>query len=186
MSEGQLDPVEPERLAAAGTVLSGRVPVAALAGLHALLAATEGQAAGDAEYRLVFERDGHGRLLVSGEAVATVPMQCQRCLEPVMTPLSVAFSRVVVDSEPEARALPAELDPLLRAQRLMDPAALVEEELMVAMPQVARHETVEECGAVARNEALDVPVEDEAPPPDEGPTQRPFEVLAGLRGKEGK
>lgn len=184
MSEGKLDPVEPERLAATGRVLEGRLRIGMLDRLTAQLAGPEGEwLALEAHYRVGCERDGHGRLVVSGEAAVRAPLECQRCLEPVPTDLSAAFSRVVVDSEAEAGAIPVDLDPLIRERRLLDVSALIEEELLVSMPQVARHERVEDCGPVARDSAMD-PVDDEPGEPAEpAPTQKPFQVLSGLRGK---
>lgn len=184
MSEGKLDPVEPERLAATGRVLEGRLRVGTLDRLTVQLVGPERERlALEAYYRLGCERDGHGRLVVSGEATVRAPLECQRCLEPVPTDLSAAFSRVVVDSEAEAEAIPVDLDPLLRERRLLDVAALIEEELLVSMPQVARHERVEDCGALAQDSVME-PVKDEpAEPAEPAPTQKPFQVLSGLRGK---
>lgn len=184
MSEGKLDPVEPEQLAATGRVLEGRFRIGTLDRLTAQLAGPEREwLALEARYHIGCDRDGHGRLVVSGEATVRVPLECQRCLEPVPTDLVATFSRVIVDSEAEADEVPVELDPLLRERRLLDVAALIEEELMVSMPQVARHERVGDCGALARESALE-PLDDEPTEPAEpAPTQKPFQVLSGLRGK---
>lgn len=187
MSEGKLDPVEPERLAATGRVLEGRLRIGTLDRLTAQLAGPERERlAPEAWYRIACEQDGHGRLLISGEAQVSVPLECQRCLEPVPTTLSATFSRVIVDSEAEADQVPVDLDPLLRDRRLLDVAALIEEELMVSMPQVARHQQVEDCGPVARDSAMEPLTDDVVEAEEPEPTQKPFQVLSGLRGKNSR
>lgn len=72
---------------------------------------------------------------------ATLPMQCQRCLTPVDMPLEVdRWFRFVAD-EATAEALDddAEED-LLALSREFDLRALIEDELLMALPVVARHD----------------------------------------------
>jgi len=188
MSESLIEPVDPEQLAAAGKVLAGRLPLANLPRVRGLLVDTaEMDPDQAADCRFWFGRDESARLTLEGEITASVPMQCQRCLEPVLMPLTAAFSLVIVDSEAAARELPPEKDPLFRERRLIKLAAVVEDELLVAMPQVARHADIEECGSLARDDRLFVDEEVDTPEvSEEAPKQRPFQVLSGLKGGKGK
>ncbi len=183
MSKPFLDPLDPERLAAGQTAAEGHVALDRMPRLNAELCLSAGAEADEVWCRMRFDRDAHGRLTVRGEARVTVPLECQRCLEPVAKPLAVSYDLVIVDSEADVDALPAEMDAIIREQRLLDPALLLEEELMVALPISARHERIEDCGPLARDEMLLPPdSEGQSSEPAPGPTRRPFQVLAALKG----
>jgi uncharacterized protein len=69
-----------------------------------------------------------------------VPRQCQRCLQPVLVPVNVDCELRFVATEAEAAALDAETeyDVLALAPRT-DLRALVEDELLLALPVVPKH-----------------------------------------------
>ena len=102
-------------------------------------------------------------------------MACQRCLAPVSTPASVDRWIRFVTGEAQAEALDAESeDDVLALPRWLDLAELVEDELLLALPIVPRHET---CPAPLPMPAQ--PVEDE-----EGEARpNPFAVLAQLKSR---
>lgn len=78
-------------------------------------------------------------LHLSGQA--PVPLTCQRCLSPVVCPVEVDRSFRFVATEEEAEALDAELeDDVLVLQRWMSLRDLVEDELLLGLPLVPRHE----------------------------------------------
>ena len=109
---------------------------------------------------------------------ADLPLTCQRCLQPVRVPLAVECSyRFVSD---EAAAAEADIDTeedLLPTTRSLDLPSLVEDELLMALPLVPRHD-----GPCPQ--PLAVPAE-VAGPADEAagePARRnPFEALAVLK-----
>ena len=74
---------------------------------------------------------------------ATFPMQCQRCMGPVDVPLQVdQWFRFVAD-EATAEALDDEVEEdLLAISREFDLHELIEDELLMALPVVPRHEGV--------------------------------------------
>ncbi|MDQ2070725.1 YceD family protein [Natronospira bacteriovora] len=189
MSVNLSNPVDPERLAEQAQWLEAGLPVARMHRLEPLLACGENgvEATLQADCRVRFYRDESRRLRVEGRVSAVLPLECQRCLEVAPVAVEGEFSLVIVDSEEAADALPAELDPLLRTRRLVDVSGMVEDELIVALPQVARHARIADCGPIAREDALDAG-EVEASPVVEEPTarQRPFQVLAGLGKGKGK
>lgn len=118
---------------------------------------------------------GEGEIWLHLQAQAEVAMACQRCLASVRTPVSVDRWIRFVTGEAQAEALDAESeDDVLALPRWLDLAELVEDELLLALPIVPRHET---CPAPLPMPAQ--PVEDE-----EGEARpNPFAVLAQLKSR---
>lgn len=112
-------------------------------------------------------------------AEAVVPLTCQRCLAPVDEVLAVDrwFRFVADEAQAEREDEDAEED-VLALDPAFDLVALVEDELLMAMPLVPRH-TV--CPGEVRLEHADADFEQaQADKPN------PFQALAGLRRKSGE
>lgn len=109
------------------------------------------------------------------EARIHVTLQCQRCLQAMQEPLALQRRFLFVATEAEAEALDADRDDdhLVQVPRL-DLLLLVEDELILELPLVPRHEGV--CP-----EPLPFPGASDAAeePADERPN--PFAALAALR-----
>ena len=110
------------------------------------------------------------------QARTAVRLECQRCLDPVDTPL--AFERrflFVADEAAAARLAADQEDDVLVISRSFDLLELVEDELLLALPLVPRHETCPRPPAMnfEADEAEDEPVEAERP--------NPFAALAALK-----
>jgi uncharacterized protein len=83
----------------------------------------------------------HPQVWLHLKADTVLPMTCQRCLEPVDVPLVVDRSFRFVADEETASALDDEAEEdLLAISRAFDLPGLVEDELLMAMPVVPRHE----------------------------------------------
>jgi uncharacterized protein len=120
-------------------------------------------------------RVGEAEIWLHLEASTRLWLQCQRCLQPVETPVAVDRSIRFVRGEEEAATLDADLDDdVLALPRALDLRELIEDELLLALPLVPRHE---QCPAPL------IPPIDEPPAGEE--RANPFAVLAGLRGKGG-
>lgn len=105
-------------------------------------------------------------------ADVVVTLQCQRCLQSVVQPLAVDRRLRFVRSEAEAERLDeASDDDVLVLLPRLDLHELVEDELILALPLVPRHED-------ACPEPLPMPIDDL---PDEEPAPNPFAALAALR-----
>jgi len=105
-------------------------------------------------------------------AEVAVTLQCQRCLQAVMQPLVVDRRLRFVRSEAEAERLDeASDDDVLVLLPRLDLHDVVEDELILALPLVPRHED-------ACPEPLPMPIDDL---PDEEPAPNPFAALAALR-----
>ncbi|HSW16002.1 MAG TPA: YceD family protein [Ramlibacter sp.] len=111
-------------------------------------------------------------------AEATVSLVCQRCLTPVEQAVSVDRSFRFVADEATAEALDDESDEdLLALSRTFDLIDLVEDELLMEMPVVPRHDAC----------PVDVPFTAQDPEfAEEEPSANPFAILGKLKGGQGE
>lgn len=107
------------------------------------------------------------------DAEVTLSMQCQRCLKPVLSPVLAERSFRFVADEATAAALDdASEEDILVHSRDFDALALVEDELIMALPLVPRHEICPEAVVMAVSDP-EVDAAQERP--------HPFAALAGLK-----
>jgi uncharacterized protein len=110
---------------------------------------------------------------------ATATLECQRCLQPMAVPLRVERRFRFVAGEDEAARLDDELEEdVLALSPRFDLLALIEDELLLAMPLVPRHDACPDPPAalhVAHGSAATDAVE-----PKKG-EDHPFAALAALR-----
>jgi uncharacterized protein len=123
--------------------LDGRL---ALASLERLLPSLAAVPADDA---VAWQAQAEERPVTGGEAErwlrlrarATVPLQCQRCLGLLAQPLEIDRRFRFVAGEEEAERLDeASDDDVLALQPRLDLLGLLEDELILALPLVPRHE----------------------------------------------
>lgn len=158
--------IDPRLLARAGSRLIGVVSLAGMTRLAEMV-----HDLGDtADVELCFSIDAQKRFRIDGTIGARVELICQRCLLPFDYRLTANPKLAVLVEEERAAMLPAELDPLV-VDQFLAPAVLVEDELILALPLIPRHE--EECCSVPVNARTGA----ESPP---GETRRPFAGLGRL------
>jgi uncharacterized protein len=86
-------------------------------------------------------RGGEAQVWLHIDAATDLPLECQRCLQPVRVPLRIKSSFLFVSGEDAAAQLDAESeDDVLALTRALDLRELVEDELLLALPIVPRHE----------------------------------------------
>lgn len=118
-------------------------------------------------------KGGAARIGMALTAAVDLPLQCQRCLAPVFEPVRAQRTFVFVSDEATAEAMDEESEEdVLVISRDLDALSLVEDELILALPLVPRHEVC--------TQALPAAVADEA---FEAASQRPhpFSGLAALK-----
>jgi len=117
--------------------------------------------------------DGSERPVLDLQAHATLVQVCQRCLQDTPVPLAVQRRFVFVTDEASAQALDDDLeDDVLVIGHDFDALALVEDELIMAIPLVPRHTVCPQAlPTVAADPGADTPVE------------HPFAALAALKTK---
>lgn len=161
-----------------GAQLSGRWPGASLT----RLAESQSPPQDVALPEVVWSAQGERRAVTGGEAELWLALQvqapvwltCQRCLQPYELPLALDRRLRFVRGEAQAEALDAETeDDVLALSRSLDLRELVEDELLLALPIVPRHEVCPQ----------PLPMAVEADPLPEGEVERPnpFAALQGLK-----
>ncbi len=133
--------IDPWRLAAEGGRLDGALALAALPRLAAVLSRADGRVS----VALVAGIDPRGVRFIKGLLQTGIELVCQRCLGPLRWSLDLTVSLGLVHSEAEADRLPEEYEPLLVPEGAVCVADLVEDELLLALPQIPRHDDVCEC-----------------------------------------
>ncbi len=130
------------------TVIEGDWPVRRMSRLMGSLNNDEGVA----HVRLEFSRDAQWRRVISGEVTVTVQVSCERCLHSFALSLKEPVRLAVVESEGLAERLPEEIDPWLTDEDTLSVPDIIEDQLILAMPIVARHS--EDCMPDEQKQAL--------------------------------
>lgn len=164
----------------AGALLEGQWP---LARLERLADEAAGQDRSDAPARtVVWRAEGLPRTPAGGatelwlrlQAELHMPLVCQRCMGPLDLPLEVDREfRFVADEATAARLDDESEHDVLVASREFDLVALIEDELLMALPIVPRHETCPE--------AVRLTAEDPDFQTASAAREKPFAGLARLR-----
>jgi uncharacterized protein len=162
MSRDFPDWVQADKAAAARRDFAGTVALKRFERLAGMIADP-----GEAEiaFELRFAHDDQRQVRVDVHITGSVPLVCQRTLKPFSQELDSRSVVGVVASDREADALPDDYEPLLVADGRVELVALVEEELLLALPLVPIDPASSRVGS-------------EEPKAD---TYRPFEGLAELK-----
>ena len=127
--------------ASAGATQEGRLSLSSFPRLHDMVVSDAGEAA----YTLRGIRDERGRPSLRLQVRATVQLRCQRCLGSLAHEVSTDEVLVLAASQAEIEADPITVDAPDRviAGKEMDVSALVEDELILALPYAPRHDECE-------------------------------------------
>ncbi len=177
--KAEFDPsrLDVETFAKAGATLDGTWPLDALPRLAASSPADE-VPTGRSTPPVVWSARGESRAVKGGppqvwlhvQADAEIGLECQRCLQPVLTSVAAERSFLFVAGEDVAAELDVDVeDDVLAITRALDVLGLIEDELLLALPLVPRHDRCPQ----------PLPVRDDPLPADETP--HPFAVLAALK-----
>lgn len=164
-------------LCRSGETLRGEWPQADMARLAGSLAAALPEAppvrwSATGQWRPV--AGGEAELWLHLLASTTVPLQCQRCLQTLNEALHVDRRLRFVRGEAEAARLDEVADEdVLELPPRLNLHALIEDELILALPLVPRHERCPAPLPLRLTEGTDAP--------GEAPAPNPFAALAALR-----
>ena len=162
MSGRMTEQADPFQLVERGAVIEGVYGVPALSRVRAAVY----DSVGEFTVRLEFRPDAAWHAVIVGRLTGTVTLQCQRCLEAMAIDLDIRPHLGLCTSEAEVERLPDELEPLLAGDAPLNIREVVEDEILLALPIVARH--ARPCGQVPVTEADD-PADEDA--------RRPFSDL---------
>ena len=151
-------------LARDGRYIEGKVPVTRLG----RVAESVLEPSGTLAFGFQGERDGEGRLHVDLWVRGGLVLECQRCLDAIQWPCEVENRLLLLrpGEAPPEDELENDAEDALEVEPLTDLLALVEDEVLLALPLVPRH--------------------DDCDPPVEAGGENeisPFAVLRQLRGK---
>lgn len=166
-----LERVDVVRLADRAQTLKGQWPGLELTRLSSDLAGPPGEVLWSARGEFKPVMGSKSELWLHLDARVVVPMTCQRCLDPVPVPLSAARSYRFVRDEAQAQQQDeeSEEDVLAIPPEGLDLRALIEDELILSLPLVPKHQDcVSLAAAGAQSEVIDERV-------------NPFLALAALK-----
>jgi uncharacterized protein len=188
MSEALPASIDPWQAVARRAAFTGTIPLAVFPRLRGVLVEDVLREAPAAEFTLAFERDSAKRPVVLGSVQAILPLECQRCLG-VMEHRVTAEIRLMLTAGEAVAEPPEPYEALPVVADRVAPLDLIEDELLLALPQIPMH-PVGACGA---GEGLASAVSESDSPRDKlGPTsgneittetgrRNPFAVLAGWK-----
>lgn len=133
------------------------------------LAEAIGNDRGEVTVRLKFGTRA-GTPCLDGYVLAELELRCERCLDPVKQRIESDFRFGLISSEDDAALLPREFEPLPVMEGEQSLIELVEDELLLSLPLVARHE--EQCSDILNKHKQDHAAQHD--------THRPFAALKDL------
>ena len=160
--------IDPLSFAERGKTLSGALKINELTRLSDLLLENTGVVEIDISF------DKEGRLaVIYGEIKVNLMLQCQSCLAQMTLPIEKSFKLGVVSSLEEADKLAGDCEPLILENEKISLTELVEDEVLLALPDFPRHEF--QCTEI---------IEDSVATNEQGEQKdpnNPFAVLAKLK-----
>jgi len=139
MSREFPDWINPWSAAEGRRIFRGTLPLKWLRRLSGLLAADDGAA----EFRAAFFLDTDHRPVIELSVSAELPLLCQASLEPYRETVTRKTTLAVVAAEHEIATLPGHYEPVIAHGGRLALADLVEDELLLGMPQVPRRPGLE-------------------------------------------
>lgn len=124
-----------------------------------------------------FSFDKEGRVpTIRGEIKANLVLECQSCLDEVVCPVDKKIKLGVVLNMEQADRLTSDCEPLVLTDEKISLVDLVEDELLLALPDFPRHQY--ECAELNDGEAV---VAIESDQTEQVNSNNPFSVLAKLK-----
>ena len=156
------------RLASSGEVVSGRFAVRDLPRLASACESEEGSVG----YEFVVNREA-SHAVASGRIEASLQVRCERCLSPLALALEPTFDVALVEEEPSSMKA-ADPEAFVCTDGRLDVAAMIEDEVLLAMPGWSSH-------APGACEAIEAPAGELPEAGEHDGTHRPFAALEALR-----
>ena len=153
-------------------VVDFTIPLAELPRVAHELVGTDGSASGQVR----FSRQV-GQAVADLEVSAQPEVVCQRCMQPMRWPVMVKSRIALVSDYNAADRVPEGMEVFLVEADSVSVRDLVDEEILLALPHVARHEEGSECA----DSAMQLPGQEAEAEEDSDPqVQKPFAQLGEL------
>ena len=161
--------IDPRKLALQGIALEGEISARDLTRLNDSVEAISGALKASLEFSL----DESRQTMVTGSASVFVDVVCQRCLDLVNVEINAAIALQVVWSEDQLANVAPGYEAWVVVDRIADLHAVVEDEILLALPIVNYH-NIEDCTGSAFNVKVNADME-------EVTVDSPFSVLQQLK-----
>jgi uncharacterized protein len=165
--------LDPWHFADLGREISGSLLLRDLVRLRDCLLDTDGKVC----FELRFSRDRRRYARVDGAIQTQVSLECQRCLGKLVFPIEKQFSVAFVQGIDEAERLPETLEPCLVEEGRVNLQELIEDEILLALPQVPLHD-VNVCQQPRSAFSEEIAFESIS---DEQEADHPFSILERLK-----
>lgn len=128
------------------------------------------------------------RPTIHGEMQAEVELVCQRCMRNMQYPLHETFELMLIEKEAELVSVPETHEPWIANALHLNVFELVEEQLLLALPLIAKHADERECAQanadVLNQSQPDEPVSLSSDADGASDVRRPFGNLRDLLRKQ--
>lgn len=128
----------------------------------------------DVEVKLAFRKGRQRKGLMVGRAAVRVSLICQNCMQPVECQIEASYRHALLSDQSQFDDLHEDEDGLVCDSDMVAVADLIEDELLLALPMVARHESGQ---CAPEDDQLEDYQSEPAEPVD---TYKPFAGLAEL------
>ncbi|THK41256.1 MULTISPECIES: YceD family protein [Methylophaga] len=164
--------IDPFRFAHSGLQITGEIPVSKMSRLSEMLYDDSGTVLVDMQ----FDIDTTGTPFMLGQFAVTVNLLCERCMESMAHSMNITTKLALVRHEGKVEGLAEQYEPwILNDAKQVDPALMVEDELILALPIVPKHDY--SCLPEQLWQAGEEEIEPEKP-------VSPFAALSALKSKK--
>jgi uncharacterized protein len=154
------------------TAVDFSIPLSELPRVSHEISALDGEARGHVKFSRQL-----GHAVADLQVDAQPEVVCQRCMQPMRWPVKVKSRIALVSDYDAADRVPEGLEVFLVEADSVSVRDLVDEEIMLALPNVARHEEGSECAG----RKMQLPGHEVEPDePDDAQVQKPFAQLGEL------
>lgn len=174
MSRDFPDVLDPWKAADGRRSFQGTIPLKRMERLITLLGSDEGEA----RFNVSFTYDRQKNLLLKLSVSADLTLICQRSLQPYIEPVNRRSVLMVIRELAQQELVSGDYEPLLLEHGRMELVNVVEDELLLGVPQVPRNPAVKEIVWSTDGRVVAEPGEQKER------LQRPFAGLAGLLKKD--
>lgn len=175
MSKQMPEFIHPVRAAEGKQSIGGQLSFARMTRLAGLVENREACA----DVALAFAVDEQGIPHVRGQVSGEVVLICQCCLEPMAVPIYIEMDLGIVESDEAAKRLPERYEPLEVRGATLSVAELVEDEILLALPAIPRHE-----GEACTAGKAAIPQKRHVKAMSAESAANPFAVLTQLKSKQ--
>ena len=128
--------VDHRKLANQAGLIEGTLPIQCFHRLGGMLVVREG----DVYLRLEFSKGDFGSTRVDGTVSTEVCTICQNCMQQFWRKINCDVALQVVSDESKLERLAEHEDAIVLPEKVISVAELIEDELILAMPMIPRHE----------------------------------------------